>query len=88
MNTLNFFLSGAIFTECIIIALFFLQYQSKTRDIFFGYFALSFALLAAERIVWSIMGMTSEFRPMVYLFRLATFLVIIIAILKKNREVV
>jgi hypothetical protein len=85
-NMLNLFLSGAITMQYIIAALFFLRYRTKTKDNFFIFFAGAFALLATERVVWLIMGMASEIQPVVYLFRLCAFLVIVVAVLMKNRQ--
>lgn len=84
MNPVSIFLSGAITAQCLVVSLFFIQYACKTSDAFFRYFAFAFILLAAERIIWVLIGVPSELQPVVYLFRLAAFSVIIAAILKKN----
>lgn len=86
MSGINFFLSGAIAVQCLVISLFFIRYAKKAADNFFSYFAAAFLLLAIERIVWSTLlaGSEGEFRPLVYLFRLCAFVLIIAAILSKN----
>lgn len=86
MNTTNIFLVGAITTQYLVASLFFYQYSEKTSDVFFKYFSVSFILLAVERIVWLWLGNADEFRPIVYLFRLAAFLLIIAAVFLKNRR--
>jgi len=83
--TLSQLIGGAIVLGVWSIALFFFRFWKKTRDRLFIYFALAFVLLGLERIVLAAMSPESELKPYVYLIRLAAFLLIIIAIIDKNR---
>ena len=77
--------SGAIMLGMIGIALFFLRFWRSTGDRLFAMFAAAFALLGLERMLLHFLG-TSEFRPGVYLVRLVAFVLIILAIVEKNRK--
>lgn len=78
------FLSGAVFTLCCVAGVFFLRFWRKTRDRFFAFFAASFALMALQRVVmlgpWN-----NEYLAGVYLLRLLAFVLILAAIVDKNR---
>jgi hypothetical protein len=79
------FLSGVIFAGGLTAALFFLRFWRQTGDRLFAIFALAFALFAGSRLALVIIDESNEARAWVYLLRLATFLLIIVAILDKNR---
>jgi uncharacterized protein DUF5985 len=82
----NQFLHGAI-TVCLLLGgLFFLRYWKKTRDRLFAIFAISFWVLAVERVLLAMTRPEDEFRWYIYLVRLFAFLLIIIAIIDKNRS--
>ena len=78
------FLNGAIWLAAFAAALFFLKFWKKTRDSLFAWFAVAFALLGIERLVLEFWSSGNEFR--VYMIRLAAFVVIIVAIIQKNRK--
>jgi hypothetical protein len=80
------FLSGASALASILIALFFLRFWLDTRDRLFAIFSLAFAIFAANRVVLSILDETDEARTWVYLLRAAAFLLILVAIVDKNRS--
>ena len=82
----NDLLSGAIITVALSIALFFLRFWRQTRDSFFLFFALSFALMALERLIASAYELTSLDVPTLYLLRLLSYGLILIAIARKNRR--
>jgi hypothetical protein len=82
----NQFLSGAIFMACVTIAVCFLRYWKRTHDRFFVVFSLAFLTLATERIFLLVVNAQNEFVPFIYLVRLAAFLLIIGAIIDKNRR--
>jgi len=68
------------------IGLFFLRFWKKTHDRFFLYFAIAFTL---EGIVRTLLGLdvgSNESEPLFYLVRLVSFVLILIAIIDKNRE--
>lgn len=84
---INQFLHGAAMMGFLTIGLFFLRFHRRTRERLFAIFASAFFVLALERVVLSIVDPHAEIRPYVYLIRLAAFLLIIIAIVDKNRAV-
>ena len=79
------FLSGMLMTGCFVIALFFWRFWLRTRDVFFMLFSIAWVLLGAERLGLAIMNTPEEPRAGMYFIRLAAFLLIIGAILYKNR---
>jgi peptidoglycan/LPS O-acetylase OafA/YrhL len=85
MSLLNQFLHGAIMMTFLVAGLFFLRFHRRTRERLFAIFAGSFFVLAIERIVLASTDPTDEFRPYIYLIRLAAYLLIIVAIVDKNR---
>jgi len=82
----NSLLSGAIIMASLTIGLFFLRYWRSTGDRFFLYFALSFALMALERVIGHAFKLTSEDVPQLYLIRLVSYALILIAVVRKNRR--
>lgn len=68
------------------MGLYFLRLGHETRDRFFALFGAAFWLLAVNWgvLVWG--APASEHRHYFYLFRLAAFLLIILAIVDKNRS--
>ncbi len=67
------------------VATFYLRFWRQTRDRLFLLFALAFLLLAANWGGLSILERHEESRHLVYLLRLAAFVVLLIAIADKNR---
>ncbi len=84
---LNQFLHGAIMMGFLVAGFFFLRFHRRTRERLFAMFAASFFVLAGERFVLASVDPTAEFRPYVYVFRLIAFLLIIVAIVDKNRGI-
>ena len=80
------FLSGAIAMACLAIALFFLRFWRRTSDRLFLIFSAAFVLMMTERIILVTIGSSHEFAPYVYVVRLLAFLLIIVAIVDKNRK--
>lgn len=78
------FMVGAIAMACVVAATFFLRFWRKTRDRLFGLFALSFGVLALN---WVALAFTrgDEVRVMLYAVRLVAFVIILVAIVDKNR---
>jgi len=85
LSQLGHFLAGAVTLASLVLALFFWRFQSQTRDRFFGFFAAAFLLMAVERLVIEFLPEDNP-RSLVYLIRLASFLLILYAILDKNRK--
>ena len=84
--TLYDFLSGAVALGFAICALFFLRFWRRTREELFLAFALAFFLLGLGQTVLALANIPTEERGSIYLLRLAAFLLILIAIYRKNRQ--
>jgi hypothetical protein len=78
-------ISGAVVMASMVAALFFLRFWRQTRDRFFLLFSLAFALDALTRLVLALSDIPNEQEPFYYLGRLATFGLILLAIIDKNR---
>ncbi len=78
--------SGALMICCLVAGLFFLKFYRKTADKLFQLFSVAFFLLSFERLVLGYLGSRNEPSPLVYLIRLSAFLIIIYAIVDKNRS--
>ena len=78
------FMLGAIVACCAVAGIFFLRFWRKTRDRLFGLFSLAFWVLAGN---WAALAFTraDEVRTWLYAIRLVAFLVILFAIIDKNR---
>lgn len=79
------FLSGVVTLGFVVAALFFLRFWRDTRDPLFLSFAGAFLLLGVGQAVLALAGIPDEHRSWVYLLRLVAFLMIILAIVRKNR---
>ena len=86
MDMLYRTLSGVFMMACFMAGVFFLKFWRKTKDKLFLYFSFSFFLLTVERILLGIFGSIQEPKPQIYLIRLGAFLLIIYAIIHKNKE--
>lgn len=84
MNLHPNFVAGVLTTGYFIAGLFFLKFWRRTRDSLFLTFACAFALMAVNQAVPALFGIPDEALGGVYLLRLAAFLLIIWAILRKN----
>jgi uncharacterized membrane protein YoaK (UPF0700 family) len=80
------FISGAIMLASFVAALFFFTFWRRTLDRLFAWLALSFFLLGSERIILAVSHANETSSPDVYLVRLVAFLLIIVAIVDKNRH--
>jgi hypothetical protein len=81
---MNDILTGAIAMASFVIALLFLRFWRDARDRFFLYFALSFAIEGAHRLVSAFVLSNQEDSPLHYLIRLLSYGLILWAILEKN----
>jgi Ca2+/Na+ antiporter len=79
------FLLGIMAAFNGVAALFFARFWRDTGDRLFAIFALAFLLLVVQRFLLSILGQQSEWQASVYLVRLAAYVMILVAILDKNR---
>lgn len=78
------FINGSLTTGFLIAALFFLSFWRRTRDGLFAAFAGAFLLLAIAQPLPMLTSIPTEDQAPIYLLRLAAFLLIIWAILRKN----
>ena len=78
------FLLGVIATASVTAGLFFLKFWRDTRDSFFLAFAASFLIEGINRIAMLFLPRPNEGSPWIYLVRLLAFLLILLAILRKN----
>jgi len=78
------FVSGATTMGLFAAALFFLRFWRNTGEELFCFFALAFGLLGIGQILLAIGGWPEEDRSWLYLIRLAAYLLILFAILRKN----
>jgi uncharacterized membrane protein HdeD (DUF308 family) len=84
--TLYDFLSGAVALGFGICALYFLRFWKRTREELFLAFALAFLLLGIGQTILALANIPTEERGEIYLVRLAAFLLILLAIYRKNRS--
>lgn len=80
------FISGAMAAASLTVGFFFAQFYKKLGDRFFLLFAIAFNILAFERIILLFFQVRNESQPGIYLIRLAAFLIILSAIVDKNRK--
>ena len=85
-NALNGLVSGALTMGYLVVAVFFLRFWSSSRDRLFGLFSFAFLLLAFQRVAITLTRDAMEDQTVFYLLRLAAFVVIIVAIVDKNRR--
>lgn len=82
----NQFLDGAATISQLVIALFFVRFWKRTSDRLFLFFAGAFVFLMIERIVRAVMAAQTEWAPYIYTIRLVAFVLIIVAVVDKNRR--
>ncbi|HEY7613921.1 MAG TPA: DUF5985 family protein [Gemmatimonadales bacterium] len=78
--------SGAIIMGYVVAGLFFLRFWRETRDRLFLIFAGAFWILGVQRLALAFMGNMVEDDTGLYLVRLFAFLLILGAIVDKNRS--
>ena len=83
--SLAVFLMGAIAMASFVAALFFLRFWRGTRDRLFLIFAMAFFLLGLTRLTLALVSPRQEEHTYVYWVRLTAFILIVFAIIDKNR---
>ena len=78
------FLSGASMFASLAIAVFFFRFWRAAGDRLFLFFALAFGVFAVNRVL--LFALDEEVEVWVYASRAAAFLLIIAAIVDKNRS--
>lgn len=79
-------ISGAILMGYLVAGLFFLRFWRDTRDRLFLIFAVAFVILGAQRLALVLTREMLETYTGLYLVRLFAFLLILGAIVDKNRK--
>jgi hypothetical protein len=73
-------------TGAWVAGLVFFRFWRETGDRVLGLFAFAFWLLSASWLILAMLDPTDEARPYVYIVRLTAFLLIIAAVVDKNRH--
>jgi uncharacterized membrane protein HdeD (DUF308 family) len=79
------FLLGIIVTASLAAALYFLKFWKRTRDTLFLAFGAAFLIEGVNRIAFLFIDHPNEGSPWIYTVRLLAFLLILAAIVRKNR---
>jgi uncharacterized membrane protein HdeD (DUF308 family) len=82
---LEAFLLGIIVTCSATAGAFFFKFWRKTRDLLFLGFAAAFIIEGINRISFLLLPQPNEGSPLVYTVRLFSYLLILAAIVHKNR---
>lgn len=80
------FIHGAVTMALFTVALFFMKHYSRTRDRLLLLFGIAFALMGVERVVLLMIPRETESQSSIFLIRLLAFILIIYAIVDKNRQ--
>ena len=86
MTTVAALIAGALAAGYLVAGLFFAKFWSRTRDRLFAIFAVAFWLLAIQRIAIVLTDRWLENTTPLYVLRLVAFLLILVAIVDKNRQ--
>ena len=87
MTQLNPFLLGMVVMACGVASVFFLRFWRRTRDRLFLIFAAAFALLGVNWLLLAFTGPEAETQRLIlYTLRAIAFILILLAILDKNRK--
>jgi hypothetical protein len=82
---LRLFIWGALAMACFTIAAFFLKFWRTSRDRFFLAFAVAFLVLGLNWVGLAVLESQQESLNTMYVVRLIGFLIILLAIVDKNR---
>lgn len=83
---MKLFLLGANAIASLVVALFFLRFWRDTGDRFFLFFAAAFGIEGVNRVTQGLSTVSEETEPFFYVVRLFSFLLILMAIVDKNRS--
>lgn len=78
-------MAGALSAGYAVIALFFGRFWRETHDRLFGFFSVAFVLLAVQRVALALTVTESDWAAALYGIRLTAFLLILYAVVDKNR---
>jgi hypothetical protein len=80
------FIGGALTFGYVVLGLFFLKFWRRTRDMLFMMFAWAFWLMGANQLAVSASSSYDVDVGWTYVLRLLAFVLIILAIVRKNME--
>ena len=80
------FLLGVIVTASLTAGVFFLKFWRQTRDVLFLGFAAAFLIEGVNRATFLLLERPDEGKPSLYAVRLLAFLLLLAAIVYKNRR--
>lgn len=83
---MNDLLSGAMLMGYVVAGLFFWRFWAQTRDRLFAIFAVSFWLLGVQRLAVTLSREITEDQTFLYGIRLLAYVLILVAIVDKNRR--
>jgi hypothetical protein len=83
---MNDFISGMLTMGYLVAGIFFLRFWRDSRDRLFAMFGAAFFILALQRFGLQFIADVPERSPVWYFVRLLAFVIIIIAIIDKNRK--
>ncbi len=86
MNGLENLISGLTTMGFLVAGVFFFRFWSRTREMLFAIFGLSFFLLVANQLVTHAFGLPEQELFWAYLLRVIAFLLLIAAIVTKNLQ--
>ena len=79
-------MQGMCAATAMAIGLFFLRFWQDSRDRLFVYFAIAFWLMSSSWALLALVAHDAEARPYIYGLRLLALLLVIAAIIDKNRS--
>ena len=80
------YLSGLITMGYLACGLFFAKFWWRSRDFLFLAFAVAFWLMAADAALLAMLSPEDTRRVWVYLLRIPAYLLIVLAIVRKNTD--
>ena len=83
---MNDFISGMLAMGYLVAGIFFLRFWRDTHDRLFAMFGAAFFILAGQRFGLDFIGDKAESSTLWYFVRLLAFVIIIVAIVDKNRS--
>jgi hypothetical protein len=83
---INGFLLGMVVTMFLTASAFFLKFWRQTRDILFLGFGAAFLIEACNRTAFLLLENPNDGHPLIYTVRLLSYLLILAAIVHKNRR--
>ena len=79
------FLLGVVVAASLVATAFFLKFWRQTRDLLFLGFGAAFTIEGVNRLAFLFLDHPNEGNPVIYTVRLFSYLLILAAIVNKNR---